>query len=318
MSRKTILATLAASAGFALAGASAAEAACAVAKPAYDDVVVFGDSLSDVGNVFTASTVAGDPTPGAPYYQGRYSNGQLWVEHVAGAYCVTLTPSLSGGNDWAYADAETTEDVGVTIGETAATIPSLVNQSKTYLATVNHKADPKALYVIWGGGNDVKASLLGQNNTPSAKALPAIFATKTAGIVQRLKAAGARHFLVAGVPDVGLTPDATSLGATASGEATALSKALNAAIAVALADPGLLAGVQIYQVNTSKLMGVIVDGDTNFNFTSTEGVTLPCITGVGSTVCSDPDHTFFWDGFHPTAFGHAYIAIEAMKVLPTN
>src|SRR5437660_8377950 len=58
-------------------------------------MVVFGDSLSDVGNVYAATG-----SPPAPYYPGRYSNGPIWVERLAANLGLPApTPSLLGGND---------------------------------------------------------------------------------------------------------------------------------------------------------------------------------------------------------------------------
>ena len=45
---------------------------------AYSQLVAFGDSLSDTGNVFA---VTGTPVP--PYYDGNYSNGPVWVDRLA-------------------------------------------------------------------------------------------------------------------------------------------------------------------------------------------------------------------------------------------
>lgn len=42
-------------------------------------VVVFGDSLSDNGNLFAQTG-----QPPAPYFQGRFSNGPVWVEQLFG------------------------------------------------------------------------------------------------------------------------------------------------------------------------------------------------------------------------------------------
>ena len=41
-------------------------------------IVAFGDSLIDTGNVFAATG-----NPPAPYFDGRYSNGSIWVEYLA-------------------------------------------------------------------------------------------------------------------------------------------------------------------------------------------------------------------------------------------
>src|SRR5262245_37490212 len=56
----------------------------AVAVP-FREVVVFGDSLSDTGNVFTVTEpVLAEAIPvSPPYFQGRFSNGPVWVERLA-------------------------------------------------------------------------------------------------------------------------------------------------------------------------------------------------------------------------------------------
>ena len=46
--------------------------------PLYSEMIVFGDSLSDTGNVHIASTALGQlPDPG---FDGRLSNGPIWVD----------------------------------------------------------------------------------------------------------------------------------------------------------------------------------------------------------------------------------------------
>ena len=47
---------------------------------AYSSLVVFGDSLSDTGNVYAAT---GGVIPGAPYASGRFSNGPIWLDTFA-------------------------------------------------------------------------------------------------------------------------------------------------------------------------------------------------------------------------------------------
>src|ERR1017187_3134603 len=51
----------------------------------FNAVVVYGDSLSDKGNLFAATG-----EPGAPYYQGRRSDGPVAVEQLATALCTPL------------------------------------------------------------------------------------------------------------------------------------------------------------------------------------------------------------------------------------
>jgi phospholipase/lecithinase/hemolysin len=47
----------------------------------FDEIVIFGDSLSDNGNlVFIENQPEPDPEL---YYQGRFYNGPVWVEYLA-------------------------------------------------------------------------------------------------------------------------------------------------------------------------------------------------------------------------------------------
>src|ERR1700751_2615864 len=92
--------------------AAATLVACSIAAHAagrsFDAIYVFGDSYSDVGNI---SIATGGAIPGPLYYNGRFSNGPIWVDHIAGIYGLTLTPSLAGGTDYAVGGAEVTAPV---------------------------------------------------------------------------------------------------------------------------------------------------------------------------------------------------------------
>jgi phospholipase/lecithinase/hemolysin len=62
----------------------------------YQNLVVFGDSLSDNGNTFS---VVGLPKP--PYYMGRWTNGPNWVDYfsqIAGIPDVTAFLQNRGTN----------------------------------------------------------------------------------------------------------------------------------------------------------------------------------------------------------------------------
>src|SRR3954471_9015267 len=70
------------------------------------DLVVFGDSLADVGNLQLASQGA---FPNSLYAGGRFSNGPMWVETLAEFLGEpAVTPSLAGGLNYAFAGARVT------------------------------------------------------------------------------------------------------------------------------------------------------------------------------------------------------------------
>src|SRR5215216_6220032 len=108
-------------------------AASARAEP-ITQIVVFGDNLSDTGNVF-----AGTGTPPAPYHAGRYSNGPVWVEHLATKLGVAgPTPSLLGGTNYAFGGAESGT------GTSAKGTPNVRDQVGLYLAS--HAPAPNQLF----------------------------------------------------------------------------------------------------------------------------------------------------------------------------
>lgn len=69
--------------GTALVGAAALATLPAAAGP-YSSLTVFGDSLSDTGNIFIA-TGGAQPPSNQPYFNGRFSDGPVWVDTLAAA-----------------------------------------------------------------------------------------------------------------------------------------------------------------------------------------------------------------------------------------
>ena len=91
--------------------------------------------------------------------------------------------------------------------------------------------------------------------------------------------------------------------------ATAASEATNKSVDQLLAFESLLEGIHILRIDVFSLMNAVETDPTHFGFTD---VSDPCLT---TSVCSDPDHTFFWDTHHPTEFGHAFFAVTVENAL---
>lgn len=257
-----------------LVAAALLAAAPAAASP-FSQIVIFGDSLSDVGN------------------NGRFTDKYLWDEHVAGGFGLAMRPSTKGGTDYAYSGALITADVGK--------IPSLPHQLAAYLAA-HPKADGKALYVIWGGGNDVFSTIA--NPGGSAKLVQQGVAD-TVAMIQKLASAGARSILVGDVPRTDLTPYVRGLGKAVMAQQLGVVTSWNGALAAALGKLHGPARVQTY--DAAGGLAAIVVSPTHYNFTD---YTTPC-----DGKCADPDHTFFWDAVHPASFGHAFIGSAVLAVL---
>jgi phospholipase/lecithinase/hemolysin len=273
-----------------------ARPAAAYAATSYDAIYVFGDSYCDVGNIYIAT---GGTTPAPPYYHGQFSNGPIWIEHVAGYMGLPMEPSLAGGTDFAFGGALVTKPVVTAEG----TIPDVPQQVGLYLSQHANKADPNALYVIEGGGNDILGATGG-----SPEQLGFEIASGIAESELLLRNAGARHFLIPNLFDVGLLP-AGQANATF---ASAASKATNHWLNVLLGLENQLEGVHILRLDVFSLLSAVHTDGFHFGFVD---VTDPCLNPVTNAVCSDPDHTLFWDVEHPTEFGHAFFAVTAETVL---
>jgi phospholipase/lecithinase/hemolysin len=106
--------------------------------------VLFGDSVTDTGNVYRLTSHTVPPVP--PYYQGRFSDGPNWVDQLA---------DLDKSN---YAYGGATTDNTVTSYSISGTfiIPEVRQQIGLYFNdTANSTISfEKTLYIIWAGVND--------------------------------------------------------------------------------------------------------------------------------------------------------------------
>jgi len=270
------------------------------AQPAYDAIYVFGDSYCDVGNIYLITGGAEPLSP--PYYMGRFSNGPIWVEHVASVMGLQMLPELEGGTDYAFGGAWATEPQVTAAG----TIPDVPEQVALYLSQHGGKADPNALYVLEGGGNDIIGNLAVSG--ASANELGFKIALTISESELALRRAGARNFLIPDLFNVGLLPAAQANPSFADAASVATDKYLDELLAV----EGLLEGIRIKRLNVFNLYQAIQTDATHFGFTN---VTTPCLNSTTGTICSDPDHTLFWDTYHPTEFGHAFFAVTVVAAL---
>lgn len=180
-----------------IAGAAAAPV---TAAPHPDQIVVFGDSLVDAGNIFLATGGSASTNtfnnPSRGYFPGRFTNGPDYTDLLSQRlYGRLSTPSLAGGNNYAFG--------GATVVANNDPVPDLAAQVGVY--TAGHVVDSKALYVINLGGNDVFA--IEQGFVPAAlvPAYEAALINLLAGTVQFLDAHGATRILVTGIPNLDST-----------------------------------------------------------------------------------------------------------------
>jgi outer membrane lipase/esterase len=262
-----------------VAGACAILLAIAHAAHAapFTQLIVFGDSLSDVGN------------------NGRYTDGSLWDEHLAGAYGLSFTASDKGGTDYAISGSSIT-------GGGSTSLPA---QMRTYLAAFP-QADPQALYAIWGGANDVFNTI---GDTKANHPLADRGVTDTLRMINDLYKAGARNFLIGDVPPTYLTPYVQTQTQADIAQQTALVTYWNAALSRALKKLAL-PHAQLWRYDLGNFWAAIFASPTHFNFTN---YTQGC-----NNSCNDPLQTLFWDDRHPASSGHAQIGTEILAILSVD
>ena len=273
----------------------------------FSTMVVFGASLDDTGNACNLSPAS---CPPAPYFNNRVSNGPLWVELVAQKYGATVTPSRTGGTNYAFSGARTGTVPGTTQG-----VPNMMQQVDSYLAAAGSAANrDRALFVINAAtvGNDINDALSLTN--PNVGVIVPTAVTNVVTMVNKLYAAGARHILLANSTDIGKTPLVRSAGPQAMGAATNLSNFFNTSLggqltAIRSSSPGLT----LYYFDLGGLTAEVLAAPSGFGFTNVTGA---CVTGT--SVCSAPDGFFFWDGFHPTAATGRLVAQRALALLPAK
>lgn len=293
--------------------------ASTTAGAAFNSLFVLGDSLSDTGNAFAASfgitEVApySNLVPALPYSSGRLSNGPVWVEALATGLGLPVNPSLLGGTGFAFGGARSGSLPGV-----ADSSVSLLTQASTAVSLLG-TLPSNALYVVWGGSNDVReAATLAAPGTPQAladaQAVIAAGVQNMATVISTLAQAGAQTLFLPNVPDVGLTPAALAEGQLAAAGVSQLASAFNANLANLL--PGLASsfGINIIGFDTFGLVNAVVANPAAFGFSN---VVDPCHFANGGLGCANPDEYLFWDGIHPTAAGHALIGAQASAELAT-
>ena len=276
---------------------------------AYSALYVFGDSLSDVGNVYVA-TLGGEPA--SPYVAGRFSNGPNWVDDVSASLGMgTVSPSLIGGNDFAFGGATASTAVPAPL----ALVPNVVQQVGLFSGVHGGTAPSSALYAMWIGSNDVIAAIddIGAGTVTPSQAVAdlTLSAQAAAGALHTLTLEGATDFLVGLVPDLGLTP---GLSGIAHVLATGLSADFNKALVDAV-DAGLPATSHVSYFDNFKLLEDATSHPSTFGLSN---VTDACYTGPltgGGSVCADPSKYLFWDDLHPTTVGHGAIAEIALGAL---
>lgn len=301
--------------------------------------------------------------PGEPYWQSRFSNGRVWNEYLAPMVSVDKEDVKDFTNQAFGGSWSVTYDYQLTtwnlirhpIGTLKTLIigklipPSLGLTVQAYLL-MNNKLDEDAVYFVFIGANDYLNVLFFEANydpTVMSAYIDNVLNSLTSG-VRKLVNAGARHVVVLGLPDIGLSPKFINTT-----DRSYLSNAV-------LQHNEQLAGrvdewrnespeVDFLYVDTQQFLLKALANPAEYGFSNVSDacidVKLPMFSLFKNSpfvnnfvlqyaqvlqyhdeqfapneknyhVCDTPESYLFWDAVHPSTRAHQYLAYdicEAMK-----
>ncbi len=278
----------------------------------FPQIFIFGDSLSDTGNL---ASLTGPLPP--PYYQNRISNGPVAVDTLAGLYGLEASASLhligpAVGPNYAVAGARAGGDEAI----------DLATQITLFLANHGLQAPADALYVVMIGGNDVRDAR-DVGDRVQARIIVRRAVRRIGMALATLSAAGARRFLVVNVPDIGAIPE-TRLLAAAQGDpglpqrTTRLTRMFNHRLHKTVTLLSFNPALRITEFDLFGLLTALVANAEQYGFTN---VTDPCFSSETFTFypgCENgakfPEYVFF-DEIHPTTRVHGFIGMAMGEAL---
>ena len=288
--------------GAILAGVMGVSVADAAPLDRFTSFHVFGDSLSDPGNLFALTG-----RPASPYFDGRYSNGPVWAEHLAASFAARGLSATNAAIGGAKAGGPQPLDplfpIDVSVGGQVARFAAALPANPTVTLGT------RPLAAIWAGANDLFAAIGGPDVETAART-----AADAVGLhAMTLVAGGITDLLIPNLPDLSLTP-AYQLFRSAADRADArlATLAFNARLDDQI---GALraAGANVRSLDISALFGDLIANPFAFGLLDAR---VPCvIPGVYACTPAEANLLAFFDPVHPNAVVHQTVANRATAAL---
>jgi outer membrane lipase/esterase len=269
----------------------------AFAQEQFSSITVFGDSLSDNGNIPKLFGVTARPSP--PYYPGRVSNGPVYAEYLPGLLNVPVADFSDNAIGGALSGSA---NLGNFPGG------GTLDEVDRYVAS-GRAANARDLVVLWTGANDYLGSAGAiPTNIPISVIEAVLNQTAAATVgnisteVTALAGTGLKTFLVPNLPNLGVTP--TLNGSPFAAEIGAYATAVNNAdLTAAMAQLSRQLHVNIVVADVSTLVNDAVAHPSKYGLTN---VTQECV--LDATCIAQKQPYLFWDEEHPTEQVHQLLA----------
>lgn len=277
-------------------------------------LVIFGDSLSDPGNLHKRTL--GTMLPPHVFYRSRFSNGPIWADYIQAP--------LKGWTieNFAVGGAKTSDDRVVS----RFFIPSLEKQVDAFLKMSTFADTQSSLIAIWIGPNNYMTDgerLQDERHRPDMTKV----SSYVDGVMKdfenaifRLRASGFSNFIVGTMPELGVNnanpyepskvSSATLFAATASHN-----RALGNLVRKLKQIPSLRVSV----FHSGELNQDTIENPQSWGFARLD---RPCYVGSlrgkfyeGKEFCNDPGGYKFWEYIHPNTKMHCYYASQFLRDL---
>jgi thermolabile hemolysin len=275
---------------------------------AFSSMYVFGDSLSAVSGGGTQYP----PPPGTSlnnYWNGRFSNGQVWVEYLAALQGIPFNTN----NDFSSFGDDSSSIYRTFVFGNFYPPPDL----------------PASLCIFWSACSDCFALTLFEG-TNSWSAGIALEMTNVTAAVSLLYSNGMRTVLIPNAVDISLVPFFTyTLNTFGIGSVAPNGIASPAALSTNVIQYNAALAAAISQLRTRypNLKIYAPDFFSQFNFLlshpATYGVTNTSIDALEDQALTDKSFTgpgadyLFWDYLHPTTRVHSAVANFAQQAITT-
>lgn len=268
----------------------------------FNQFVGFGDSSIDSG--YFKYTARGNPLE--PRFQAARENGgaitpsagMMNSQYLASYFGLDATPSSAGGSNYAVSGARISS---ANLG--GGPSPNIVQQMDAYLAANGGVANPKALYLISGGGNDLVSLSAATQQAYLAAITP--IATDYVRAITGLSRAGAQYIVVSNYASSNPRPTALTQGiwnALANNGVNFIPADVNAMRLAVLADPA--------RFGFTSVQPMVLGSATQTAGCSTATNNNSAVTGGGFGLYCIPSTTPVGAGASATAFLNAQNSLQ--------
>ena len=286
----------------------------------YKKMFVFGDSLSDTGNLATLSLVSPEAAEfkylnDKPYQKGFTNGPTAVVELVRLLNVPALTPALYflnsiSGTNFAVAGARAAGNDPI----------DLNTQVGAFLASQAGNAPGDAFYVLFIGGNDIRD----MRDALNIKSVTSILQKATQNIRNNLSlliASGAKHVMVVNSPDIGNLPETNLLAAknpSLKRRASLFTQAYNKSLADTVKHIEKHTDVDIVLFDVFTLFNKIVEDNRAMLFSNAKDACFSSVALDYYPICdaTQIDAFVFFDEIHPTRRVHERVGRAMFALAP--